>query len=101
MILFIDPSNKDKIINNKYLKSIGIKNFFHYIAPIYQSILLEDKVLLNIINERKPNYRVINLGGGIQELLGSYLKTNLNYKPSIIGSGAAMLFCQVNKLEYR
>ncbi len=91
-ILFIDPSNKDKIINNKYLKSIGIKNFFHYIAPIYQPNLLEDTILLNIINERKPKYIIINLGGGIQELLGSYLKTNLNYKPSIICSGAAIAF---------
>ena len=91
-ILFIDPSNKDKIINNKYLKSIGIKNFFHYIAPIYQPNLLEDAILLNIINERKPKYIIINLGGGIQELLGSYLKTNLNYKPSIICSGAAIAF---------
>ena len=91
-ILFIDPSNKDKIINNKYIKSVGIKNFFHYIAPIYQPNLLEDTILLNIINERKPKYIIINLGGGIQELLGSYLKTNLNYKPSIICSGAAIAF---------
>ena len=35
---------------------------------------------------------MINLGGGIQELLGSYLKSNLDYKPSIICSGAAISF---------
>jgi N-acetylglucosaminyldiphosphoundecaprenol N-acetyl-beta-D-mannosaminyltransferase len=92
MILFIDPSNKDKIINNKYLKSIGIKNFFHYIAPFYQPNLVEDTSLLNTINKKKPKYIIINLGGGTQELLGSYLKTNLSYNPSIICSGAAIAF---------
>ena len=92
MILFIDPSNKDKIINNKYIKSVGIKNFFHYIAPFYQPNFVEDTSLLNTINKKKPKYIIINLGGGTQELLGSYLKTNLSYKPSIICSGAAIAF---------
>lgn len=91
-ILLIDPTNKDKIINKKYLKSISINNFFQYVAPIYNKDLIKDKLLLKIINKRKPKYIVINLGGGIQELLGSYLKFNLSYKPSIICSGAAIAF---------
>ena len=35
---------------------------------------------------------MINLGGGIQEVLGSYLKDNLNYNPQIICTGAAISF---------
>ena len=35
---------------------------------------------------------LINLGGGIQEILGSYIKDNLNYKPLIICSGAAISY---------
>jgi len=45
-----------------------------------------------MIKKDKPRYIVINLGGGVQELLGSYLKFNLDYKPSIICSGAAIAF---------
>ena len=44
------------------------------------------------IKKIKPKYIIINLGGGTQEILGLYLKQNLNYKPSIICSGAAISF---------
>ncbi len=91
-ILLIDPTNKDKIINKKYLKSMSINNFSQYVAPIYKKDVIKDKLLLKIINKKKPKYILINLGGGIQELLGSYLKSNLRYNPSIICSGAAIAF---------
>ena len=32
------------------------------------------------------------MGGGVQEILGYYLKKNLNYKPSIICTGAAISY---------
>jgi UDP-N-acetyl-D-mannosaminuronic acid transferase (WecB/TagA/CpsF family) len=35
---------------------------------------------------------VLTLGGGTQERLGSYLKRNLSYKPSIHCIGAAIAF---------
>ena len=35
---------------------------------------------------------MINLGGGTQEVLGNYLKKKLNYKPSIICTGAAISY---------
>ena len=91
-ILFIDPSNKDKIINKKYLKSLRLNKIIQYVAPIYNKDYTKDLNLLKIITKKKPKYIVINLGGGIQELLGSYLKSNLDYKPSIICSGAAISF---------
>ncbi len=44
------------------------------------------------IKKIKPNYIIINLGGGTQERLGSYIKNNINFKPAIICSGAAISF---------
>ena len=35
---------------------------------------------------------IINIGGGIQEILGFYLKNNLKYKPMIICTGAAIAY---------
>jgi UDP-N-acetyl-D-mannosaminuronic acid transferase (WecB/TagA/CpsF family) len=35
---------------------------------------------------------MINIGGGVQERLGFYLKENLSYRPSIICVGAAIAF---------
>ena len=35
---------------------------------------------------------MINLGSGVQEPLGYYLKQNLNYNPGIICTGAAISF---------
>ena len=35
---------------------------------------------------------IINLGGGVQEKLGLYLKRNLNHETKIICTGAAIAF---------
>ena len=51
-----------------------------------------DSILLNNLKKNKPFVILINLGGGTQEVLGSYLKNNLNYKPLIICTGAAISF---------
>ena len=67
-------------------------NIHQYIAPIYKKNKITDIKLLKDIKTIKPKYIIINLGGGTQEILGSYLKKNLNYKPSIICSGAAISF---------
>ena len=48
--------------------------------------------LLNIIKRYKPKFIIINLGGEVQELLALYLKKNINFKISIICTGAAIAF---------
>jgi len=40
--------------------------------------------------ERPLKIIIINIGGGIQEILGFYLKNNIKYKPMIICTGAAI-----------
>ena len=91
-ILMINPSYNEQLLNKKYLKLKKINNSNHYVAPFYNKNIINDLKLLKMIKKDKPRYIVINLGGGVQELLGSYLKYNLDYKPSIVCSGAAIAF---------
>ena len=44
------------------------------------------------IDEFKPRYIIINLGGGIQEILGIYIKKNSKFRSSIMCTGAAIAF---------
>jgi len=89
-LLLINPSIKEDKINSRYLYSIGIRNFITYTSPEYKKI--EDKKLLKKINKFKPHYIMINLGGGVQEILGIYIKKNIKFKSSIMCTGAAIAF---------
>ena len=53
---------------------------------------INDEMLLGKIKKSKPNVIFIQIGGGIQESLGFFLKQKLNYNPSIICTGAALAF---------
>jgi len=63
-----------------------------YIAPVYPKGVLADAELLRRIEAGKPRYIIVNLGGGVQERLGYYLKNTLSYRPAIICVGAAIAF---------
>ena len=91
-IYLIDPSYKQSIINKNYLQSKKINKIYQYVAPIYKKNKIYDLKLVNKINKTKPKYIMINLGSGTQEVLGNYLKKKLNYKPSIICTGAAISY---------
>ena len=45
-----------------------------------------------MIKKNKPDYIVINIGGGVQEVLGYYLKRNFNNKLKIYCTGAAISY---------
>ena len=91
----IDPTRKDSIANKKlfmsHSKNIKINQ---YVAPIYNHNQIFDVVLLEKLKEKRPKYIIINLGGGVQEILGAFLKEELSclYKPTIICTGAAIAF---------
>jgi N-acetylglucosaminyldiphosphoundecaprenol N-acetyl-beta-D-mannosaminyltransferase len=63
-----------------------------FVAPIYPKGPLSDPALLQFIEARRPRYILVNIGGGVQEKLGLYLRQNLSYRPSIICTGAAIAF---------
>ena len=90
----IEVDKRSAIINRKYLKklNIDIKNK-QYIAPFYKrNSRILDINLLKILKITRPKIILINLGGGTQEVLGSYVKNNLKYKPLIICTGAAISY---------
>jgi len=93
-LFLVDPSSEDSKVNNLFLNEIGItiNKSNHYCAPIYDKREIIDYDLLDIIKDVKPKFILINLGGGVQERLGSFLKNNLSYKPGIICTGAAIAF---------
>ena len=91
-ILLIDPNKYESKINYEFLKSKKILKVYNYISPWYNTKNIKDSKLLIKIKKIKPNYIIINLGGGTQERLGSYIKNNINFKSAIICSGAAISF---------
>jgi UDP-N-acetyl-D-mannosaminuronic acid transferase (WecB/TagA/CpsF family) len=61
------------------------------IAPVYKGEIV-DPELIKRISTLRPEHIVITIGGGTQEQLGRYIKTNLDYKPGIHCIGAAIAF---------
>ena len=90
--LTVDPTLNDSKINLLYLKSKNIKNIKSYVAPKYTDKSINDKNLIKIIRKYKPRYILINIGGEVQEMLGLFIKKNINFKSSIICTGAAIAF---------
>ena len=91
-IFCIDPNFKFSKSNKLYLKKLGLKKINNYIAPKYLTTKLIDKKLLKLILKNKPTFILINIGGGVQEILGLYLRNNLKFKSTILCTGGAISF---------
>ena len=91
---WIKPSKEAQEKTQAYLNncgfSLGKQNF--YVAPMYSNGSIEDPKLIKLLNEKRPPYVFINIGGGKQEVLGLHLKKHLDYSPAIICTGAAIAF---------
>ena len=99
---WVMPDHVQSQKNCIWLKSefgIDIGNDLIYVAPKYKSCsLIDDHALLARLDQLKPRYIFIQIGGGVQERLGIFLKENLTFKSSILCTGAALAFlsgCQV------
>jgi UDP-N-acetyl-D-mannosaminuronic acid transferase (WecB/TagA/CpsF family) len=93
--VWIMPSKEETEVNRAWLNRNGIPVTTQecYVAPHYhKGRAVSDFKLLTLIEAHKPRYVIINIGGGIQEPLGFYLKENLSYSPSIICVGSAIAF---------
>lgn len=93
-MMLVNPRQNEADANISFLQKNGfnLSEQNSYIAPIYNKSKIEDEKLLHLLAQKKPKYIIINLAGGIQEILGAYLKKNLSYKPAIICTGAAISF---------
>jgi N-acetylglucosaminyldiphosphoundecaprenol N-acetyl-beta-D-mannosaminyltransferase len=90
-LYLIDPNSLHSNKNFIFLKKLNINKVESYVAPKYKS-KISDKKLLGRINKYKPDFILINIGGGVQEKLGYYLKKNVRFKTKIICTGAAIAF---------
>ncbi len=93
-MLLVNPTPKEAQANINFLNSSGfcIRADQSYLAPMYDKNNVVDPALLKTIEDQKPEYVLINIGGGTQEKLGAWLKNNLSYSPAIICTGAAIAF---------
>ena len=91
-VFCIDPNPKFSKSNNDLLKSFGVKKVYNYLAPKYNKKNISDKKLLKKIKKVKPDFILTNIGGGKQEILGAYLRTNLKIRSTILCTGAAISF---------
>jgi len=93
-LFLVDPNIRLSVSNTKLFNKIGVskKNINNYIAPHYDSKSISDKRLLDIVKNIKPDYILLNIGGGTQEILGLYIKNNINFKCTIMCTGAAISF---------
>jgi UDP-N-acetyl-D-mannosaminuronic acid transferase (WecB/TagA/CpsF family) len=91
---WVMPSVAEMEVNLAWLNQNGfpVARDDCHVAPIYPNGPLTDAELLGRIEVRKPRYIIINLGGGVQERLGYYLKSHLSYRPAILCVGAAIAF---------
>jgi len=97
---WVMPSVADAETNVTWLRENALPHISHddcYVAPYYRGKLgpdgkVEDPVLLEAIRQRNPRYVFVNIGSGVQEQLGLYLKENLQSKPAILCTGAAIAF---------
>jgi UDP-N-acetyl-D-mannosaminuronic acid transferase (WecB/TagA/CpsF family) len=91
---WVMPSEVDARATVKWLEGQGIalgENDW-CVAPSYPRGPLADRELLSAIEWRHPAFVVINLGGGVQERLGHFLKDALSWRPTIVCTGAAIAF---------
>ena len=76
---WIMPNTEEGKANRAWLQEKGIivSPSDCYVAPFYDPGVIEDSVLLGLLLEKRPRYIIVNLGGGVQEKLGYYLRRSL------------------------
>lgn len=92
--LWVMPSEDAAMKTRAYLaqRGVALPAECFYVAPFYATGEITDPELLALIQRRAPQFVVINVAGGKQEVLGAWLKSQLPGKPAIICTGAAIAF---------
>ena len=94
-VFLVDPSYEEASANRTLLEAKGINvGDNQYVAPMYKPEKMIDECLIDLIKGRRPDFIIINLGGGVQEVLGAYIKNEIGriYRPTIVCTGAAIAF---------
>lgn len=92
-VFLVNPTEDDSAANVALLQERGyaVDRDCCYTAPVYLGSV-EDRALIEMLERKRPKYVFINLGGGVQEPLGLFLRKSLSFAPAIICTGAAIAF---------
>jgi len=92
--LWVVPTHEHTKATSLYLQrqDIGLGSDNYYEAPFYTESPVTDSVLLEKIRSDRPDYVILTIAGGKQEVLGHWLREQLDCKPAIICIGAAIAF---------
>lgn len=91
-VLWIVPSETAQEKTILWLRKINLTGGADfYVAPRYAREV-HDEALVAKIDTNPPTHVVVGIGGGVQEKLGLFLKTNLRSHPAIHCIGAALAF---------
>lgn len=92
--LWVMPTSEHTAHTAAYLQrrglALGGENFYE--APFYSESPVTDEALLEKIRRERPDYVILAIAGGKQEVLGHWLRGQLDYKPAIVCIGAAIAF---------
>ncbi len=93
-ILWVMPNQAAIERNAKWLREqrFPVSPADFYLAPLYPKGPVVDAPLLEIVEKQRPAHIIMAIGGGVQERLGHYLKTQASYRPAIHCTGAAIGF---------
>jgi N-acetylglucosaminyldiphosphoundecaprenol N-acetyl-beta-D-mannosaminyltransferase len=70
-----------------------------YLAPQYAEGEIIDEPLMDKLREHRPRHVILTVGGGVQERLGRYLRSQLEERPGIHCIGAAIGFLSGNQVR--
>ncbi len=105
-LFWVMPSAQSRERNISWLRSCGLLSppESYYVAPIYGYGPLQDEMLLLNIKRSRPDHIIIALGGGVQERLGLFLRSqfttmNVPYRPGIHCIGAAIGFLNGDQVK--
>jgi N-acetylglucosaminyldiphosphoundecaprenol N-acetyl-beta-D-mannosaminyltransferase len=89
--LMASPASAAKNIAWLRTQGLEVGEDDYYVAPMYGRPI-EDRELVDRLRERRPEHVVVTIGGGTQERLGLYLKSQLEYPVAVHCIGAAIAF---------
>ncbi|HAV13524.1 MAG TPA: glycosyltransferase, partial [Opitutae bacterium] len=92
--LWVMPDQAHSDATKHYLSKQQIKldDEHFYLAPHYTEPPIEDQALLDMIRAQRPDFVILTIAGGKQEVLGYWLRNQLDYEPTILCIGAAIAF---------